>query len=81
VPGWVSALQAHSRLSNINFDILNFFMEWGSLLIFHEQYIKDGKVLDHLGFQSKIFPGPLIDLSAWVGFCTSSPQQDVKYQL
>jgi hypothetical protein len=28
-----------------------------------------------------VFPGPLTDLSAWVGFCTSSPQQDVKYQL
>ena len=22
---------------------------------------KDGKVLDHLGFQSKVFPGPLTD--------------------
>jgi hypothetical protein len=47
----------------------------------HEKYIKDGKVLAYLGFQSKIFPGPLTDLSAWVGgFCTSSPQQGVKYQ-
>jgi hypothetical protein len=26
-------------------------------------------------------PGSLTDLSAWVGFCTSSPQQGVKYQL
>jgi hypothetical protein len=26
-------------------------------------------------------PGPLTDASAWVGFCTSSPQQGVKYQL
>ena len=53
----------------------------GSLLISHEKYIKDGKVLAYLGFQSKIFPGPLTDLSAWVGgFCTSSPQQGVKYQ-
>jgi hypothetical protein len=81
VPGWVSALQAHSRLSNINFDILNFFMEWGSLLIFHEKYIKDGKVLAHLRFKSKVLPGPLTDLSACVGFCTSSPQLGVKYQL
>jgi hypothetical protein len=32
-------------------------MEGGSLLIFHEKYIKDGKVLALLGFQSKIFPG------------------------
>jgi hypothetical protein len=40
----------------------------------HEKYIKDGKVLDHLGLKSKIFPGPLTDISAYVGFCTSSPQ-------
>jgi hypothetical protein len=53
-------------------------MERGSLLISHEKYFKDGKVLAHLGFQSKVFPGPLTD---WVGFCTSSPQQGVKYQL
>jgi hypothetical protein len=25
--------------------------------------------------------GPLTDLNAWVGFCSSSPQQGVKYQL
>jgi hypothetical protein len=30
----------------------------------HEKYIKDGKVLDHLGFKSKVLPGPLTDLSA-----------------
>jgi hypothetical protein len=45
------------------------------------KYIKDGNVLDHMGFKSKVLPGPLADLSAWVGFCTSSPQQGVKYQL
>jgi hypothetical protein len=45
-----------------------------------KKYIKDGKVLAHLGFQSKVFPGPLTDLSAWVGFCPSNPQQGVKYQ-
>jgi hypothetical protein len=38
--------------------------------MFHEKYIKDGKVLAHLGFKSTIFPGTLPDLSAWVGFCT-----------
>jgi hypothetical protein len=43
--------------------------------------MKDGKVLIHLGFQSKVFPGPLTNLSAWVGFCTASLQQGVKYQL
>jgi hypothetical protein len=47
-------------------------MEGGSLLVFHEKYINDGKVLDHLWLQSKVFPGPLTDLSSWVGFCSSS---------
>jgi hypothetical protein len=47
----------------------------------HEKYIKDGIVLDHLGFKSKLMPRPLTDVSAWVDFCTSSPQQGVKYQL
>jgi hypothetical protein len=56
-------------------------MEGGSLLISHEKYIKDGKVLDHFRFQSTVFLGPLTDVSAWVGFCNSSPQQGVKYQL
>ena len=69
--GWV---YAHSRVSNINFDIWIYFVEGGSLLISHEKYIKDGKVLVHLGSQSKILPAPLTDWSAWVGFCTSSPQ-------
>jgi hypothetical protein len=49
--------------------------------ISHEKHIKDGKVLDHLGFKTTVFPGTLIDLIAWVGFCTSSPQQGIKYQL
>ena len=39
----------------------------------HEQYIKDGKVLDHLGVKSKVFPGTLTDLSAWVGFLHLKP--------
>ena len=46
-----------------------------------KKYINDGKVLAHLGFQSKVLSEPLTDLSVWVGFCTSSPQQGVKYQL
>ena len=36
--------------------------------------IPNGKVLAHLGFKSG-------HLSAWVGFCTSNPQQGVRYQL
>ena len=43
--------------------------------------LKDGRVLVHLGFRLKILPMPLTDLNAWVVFCTSSPQQCVKYQL
>ena len=39
--------------------------------------MKDGKVLSHVGFKSKVLHKPLTDLSAWLGFCTSSPQQDV----
>jgi hypothetical protein len=56
-------------------------MEGEALLISHEKYIKDGKVLNHLWFMSKVLLGPLTDLSAWVGFCTSIPQQGVKYPL
>ena len=81
VPEWVSAPQSHSRVSNINFDFWIFFCGGGSLWISHDKYIKDGKVHIHLGFQSKILVGPLTDWSAWVGFCTSSPQQSVNYQL
>jgi hypothetical protein len=53
------------------------FCGGGSLLISHEKYINDGKVLAHLGLQSKILPGSLTDLNACVGFRTSSPQQGV----
>ena len=43
--------------------------------------IPNGKVLAHLGFRSKVVPGPWTDICAWVGFCTSSPQQGVNYHL
>jgi len=43
--------------------------------------MKDGKVLAHFGFKSKVLTGPLTDLSALLVSCTSSPQQGVKYQL
>ena len=59
VPVWVSAPQSHSRLSNINFDIRFFCFGGGSLLIFNEKYIKDDKVLAHLGFQSKVLSDPI----------------------
>ena len=36
----------------------------GFLLIYHEKYIKDGKVLAHLVFNLKVLPGSLTDVSA-----------------
>ena len=45
-------------------------MKGGSLCLSHEKYIKDGKVLAHLGLKSKVLPGPLTDLSVWVGLST-----------
>jgi hypothetical protein len=36
----------------------------GTLYISHEKLSKDGKVLFHLGFKSKVLLGPLTDLSA-----------------
>jgi hypothetical protein len=38
------------------------------------QFAEARKVLSHLGFRSKVLPGPLTDLSAWMGFCSSIPQ-------
>ena len=77
MPGRDSADQTHSRVSNIN---LLFFFGWGGV-IYIPWKIPNGKVLAHLGFKSKIFPGSLTDLGTCVRFCTSSPQQGVKYQL
>jgi len=34
-----------------------------------------------LGAFFKVLPGHSTDLSGWVGFCTSSPQQGVQYQI
>jgi hypothetical protein len=39
------------------------------------------KFFSHLGFRSNVLLVSLADLSAWVGFCISSSQQCVKYQL
>ena len=57
--------------------LIFWFLFWGTLFIL----ATDGKVLSHLGFMSNVLSGPLTDLSTWVGFCTSSPQQNIKYQL
>jgi hypothetical protein len=39
----------------------------GSLLISHEKYIKNGKVLSLLGFRLTVLPRCLTDLNALVG--------------
>jgi hypothetical protein len=36
----------------------------GTLYISHEKIPKDGKVLYQSGLKTKVFPGPLADLSA-----------------
>ena len=36
----------------------------GGAYISHEKLQKDVKVICHLGFKSKVLPGPLTDLSA-----------------
>jgi hypothetical protein len=38
------------------------FCGGGALLISHEKYIKDDKVLNHLELRSKVLIGPLADL-------------------
>jgi hypothetical protein len=79
---WVG-FSTSSPLQGVKYQLwyLKFCLWRGSLWISNEKYIKDSKVLAHLGFQSNVLAGPLTDWSAWAGFCTSSPQQGVKYQL
>jgi hypothetical protein len=36
----------------------------GILCISHDKLPKDGKIICHLGFKSKVLPGPVSDLSA-----------------
>jgi hypothetical protein len=54
--------QAHSRVSNINFDIWSWWR--GTLFIPHEKFQKEGIFLSHLGLKSNVFPESLTDLSA-----------------
>ena len=42
--------------------------------------IPNDKALVHLEFKSKVLPGSLYYLSAWLGFRTSSPQQCINCQ-
>jgi hypothetical protein len=67
-----------------SFDLNTFDLnpKWGRGSVnINEKFPTDGKVLAHFGVNSTILSGSLTDLSALVGFCTSSPQQGVKYQL
>jgi hypothetical protein len=60
VPRWDNAPQAYNRASTLIFEK----QLWrGSLLISNEKYIKDGKVLAHLGLRLKVLPGSLTDVS------------------
>jgi hypothetical protein len=43
--------------------------------------IPNHKALAHLVFESNVFSGHLTDLSQWMDFCTSCPQQGVKCHL
>ena len=52
----------------------------GTLWISHQKF-PTAKFLPTWGLNQKVLPGSLTDLSACVGFCTSSPQLGVKYQL
>ena len=65
-------------VSHVNFDKTN-YGGGGSINI--PCKIPYGKVLAHLGLKSKVLSIPFTDVSAWVGLCTSSPQQGVKSQL
>ena len=59
---WDNARQAHSRVSNINFDIWKTIVEGVSINI-HEKYIKNGKVLAQFGFKLKVLLSSLTDFS------------------
>ena len=56
---------AGCQISTLIFE--NKLWRMGPLLKSHEKYIKDSKVLAHLGFRLKVLPGSLTDLSAYVG--------------
>jgi hypothetical protein len=54
---------------------------WSGSSISIQWKIPNGKVLAHLGIKSKVLHRALNDISAWVGYCISSPQQSIKCQL
>ena len=62
---YVLVLIVFNKNVDIKFSAHDTFLEYPSLCIL--------QILAHLGCQSNVFPGPLTDLSTWVGFCTSIP--------
>ena len=64
MPRWDNAPQAHSIVSNFNFDIWKQIVEGGLYEYPMKNYIKDGKVLARFGFNLKVLSGSLSDLSA-----------------
>ena len=65
--GWVSAPQAHSRVSNINFDIWFSFMK-GVLYEYHmKNILRTAKFLTTWGLSQRYCPGlSLTEVSGWV---------------
>ena len=57
MPSRDNAPEAHSRVLNINLDL-------SDPMHIPNKLLKDGKVLCHLGFKSKVLPWPLTDVSA-----------------
>jgi hypothetical protein len=57
VPGWVSAPQAHSRVSNINFDVEKKIMEGGLYKYSMKNILRTAKFLTTWGFNQRYFAG------------------------
>jgi hypothetical protein len=79
VPVWVSAPTAGYQISTLIFEML--LWKGGLYKYPINNILRTAKFLPTWILSQKIFPEPLADLSAWEGFCTSSPQQGVKNQL
>ena len=78
MPGWVSAPQAHSRVSNINFDISkkNYGREV-SINIPWKIYRRTPKFLPAWGFKSKVISGPFNWLKCLGGISASQAHSRV----
>jgi hypothetical protein len=71
VPGWLSAPEAHSRVSNINFEIWIFFCAGGLYKYSMNTILRRAKFLPNWGFNQRYWPGLLLnEVPGWV----SAPQ-------